>query len=246
MSVSIADVALAESGPKVVSTANLAVEVENVIEAAEEARLATEAEGGALFAESSSFRDELRSVLTLKVPPEGFRPLLNRLGELGSATSQEITTDDVTERAVDLESRIRTTEASVTRLRDFLEGVGSVEEVARLEGELLARETELETLVGQLRALENRVDFATVVLTLVEVHEVETVDEPRAEDEAAALPGFFDGLRGGWDAFISFGSVALAVVGAVIPWVPVLLAALLAWRLVRRFGGPAGVESSRA
>jgi hypothetical protein len=82
--------------------------------------------------------------------------------------SQTVYADDVTERVVDLESRITTAAASVERLREFLEGATDLEDVAQLEAELLSRETDLELLRGQLRTLEDSVALATIVLVLTQ------------------------------------------------------------------------------
>jgi hypothetical protein len=60
----------------------------------------------------------------------------------------------VTERVVDLRSRVATNEVSVERLRDPLSDAKNLEDVARLEIQLLERETTLETLRGQLRTIE--------------------------------------------------------------------------------------------
>jgi hypothetical protein len=238
---SLAGIITVDSSRKVVSTASLTVEVESVVTASAEAVVAAEGVGGVLFAESTSYRDGARSVLTLKVPPDAFTPTLATLAGFGEPLTQEVSSDDVTERVVDLASRIKTAEASVDRLRTFLEGVTSVSDVAQIEGELLVRETDLENLQGQLRTLENQVDLATIVLTLTEP---DTVDEP-VEEEDSALPGFLDGLEGGWGAFLAVGTVALAILGALLPWIPLVVLALLAVRYGRRLrdrlaerGGP--------
>ena len=81
---------------------------------------------------------------------------------------QRITADDVTERIVALESRIVTAEASVARLRAFLEQATDVKTVTELETQLLQRETDLETQRGQLRTTQRLVDLATIVINLTE------------------------------------------------------------------------------
>jgi hypothetical protein len=69
---------------------------------------------------------------------------------------------------VDLESRITTAEASVERLRTFLEGATTMEDVAQLEAQLLQRETDLELLRGELRTVQDQVALATIVLVLTQ------------------------------------------------------------------------------
>jgi hypothetical protein len=158
----------ADLGRLIVYTATLEVEVEDVVTAGAQARAAVAGLGGVLFGEETVTGDRPRSVLTIKVPPQHFQAAMQRLADLGRLRGQSVYADDVTERVVDLGSRITTAEASVERLRGFLSGATDLEAVARLERELLDRETELELLRGQLRTLEGQVAMATVVLILTE------------------------------------------------------------------------------
>lgn len=155
-------------GRMIVYTATIQVEVEDVLTAAAEAQAAVAGLGGILFGQETTTGDDPRSVLTIKVPPADFQTALERLSGVGELISQSVFADDVTDRVVDLESRITTAETSVERLRGFLEDATDLEAVAVLEQELLKRETELELLRGQLRTLEDQVALATIVLILTE------------------------------------------------------------------------------
>jgi hypothetical protein len=207
-----------DTGRRIISTASLSVEVDDVGAASQRAVATTEAAGGFVYAQTSTFEADPSSTLTLKVPPAEFQATLVTLSELGTALSQEITTDDVTQRAIDLDSRIRTAEASITRLRSYLDRAASVGELAQLEGELVVRETDLETLEAQKRTLEGQTDFATIVATFALDGEIDVEEE---DDDSP--PGFTDGLDGGLTAATTTGSVALAVVGALLPFTPVFL-----------------------
>ena len=110
--------------------------------------------------------------MTFKVLPADFATALERLAGVGELVDQTITADDVTERIVDLQSRINTAEASVLRLRDFLDDASDINIIAQLENQLLERETSLETLRGQLRTVQEQVDLATITLTLNQSPEV--------------------------------------------------------------------------
>lgn len=158
----------ADLGRLIVYTAAVSVEVDDVITAGAEAQAAVAGLGGILFGQETTTGEHPRSILTIKVPPENFHLALERLSGVGELVSQSVYADDVTERVVDLQSQITTAEASVERLRTFLEGATDLEAVAAMEAQLLARETELELLRGRLRTLEDQVALATIVLTLTE------------------------------------------------------------------------------
>ncbi len=155
-------------GRSIVFVANLAVTVDDVALAASQAKTQMAGLGGLLFGENTETGDRDRTVLQFKVLPEDFQEALARLEGLGRLDSQQISADDVTERVVNLQSRIATSEVSVDRLRELLIGASELEAIAGLEGQLLQRETDLEVLRGQLRTLQDQVSLATIFLTLNE------------------------------------------------------------------------------
>jgi len=184
-------------GRDIIFTAELTVAVTDVARAGEEATNAIAALGGFVFGQQTTGGPNPRSVLTFKVIPQNFQAALSRLGSIGELRTQNVTADDVTERVVDLESRIATAEASVTRLRGFLDGATDIETIAQLEAQLLDRETTLETLRGTLRTIRGQVDLATIFLTLTEAQSqpqlsVSVTAYPGDDDAGASCPGSLD------------------------------------------------------
>ncbi len=180
-------------GRDIIRTAEIDVEVDNVAEASLVALTKIEGLGGLLFGQETTTVDRPRTTLVFKVQPADFTEALGRLSDVGELRDQRITADDVTERVVNLESRIITSEASVDRLRGFLADANDLATIAELERELLNRETDLELLRGQLRTLENQVSLSTITLTLIErVPGPSVVVEATAyasHDEGSTCPG---------------------------------------------------------
>ena len=155
-------------GREIIFTARLSVDVDNVAESGAEAtRIITDI-GGFVFGQETSGGNEPRSEITFKVRPEDFPEALEALGGIGELRNQSITTDDVTERVVDLNSRIEVAQLGVERLRNALEDAPNLEDFAEIERLLLARESDLEVMRGQLRTLRDQIDLATITLTLVQ------------------------------------------------------------------------------
>ena len=181
------------TGRSIVYVGMMLVEVEDVRRATQQAQVAIAGLGGLVFSQHTTTEPVPRTELTFKVLPEDFAEAMRRLEALGDLKSQQISADDVTERVVDLESRIITSRASVERLRSFLENATELETVAELESQLLSRETDLERLRGQLRTIQDLVALATVSLTLVEP----APDRPEASVEfvETAYSGDDDGAR---------------------------------------------------
>lgn len=162
----------ADIGRNIIYRATVTVKADDVAAATREAVAIVQGLGGIVFGQQTTTEPRPRASLTFKVLPADFPTALERLAGVGELVDQRVSTDDVTERIVDLESRIITAEASVDRLRKFLQEAVVLENVARLERELLDRETTLETLRGQLRTLRGQVDLATITLTIEQSPEV--------------------------------------------------------------------------
>ena len=162
-------------GRDIIFRATIEVEVDDVAAAGREATQRIESLGGVVFGQTTTVEPSPRTVLTFKVAPADFDQALEQLGGVGELVDQTITADDVTDRVVDLESRVLTAETSVERLREFLANAQTVQDVADLERELVARELELESLRGQLRTLRDQVALATITLTITET-EATTAD----------------------------------------------------------------------
>ncbi len=163
-------------GRDIIYVATIAVSVNDVADASREATSIIQGLGGYVFGQQTSGGTNPVSVLTFKVLPEDFQTALDRLGSIGDIRSQTVSTDDVTERIVDLESRILTAEASVARLQAFLAEATDINTITNLEKQLLERETQLETLRGQLRTLEGQVELATITVTISQKHSAPSID----------------------------------------------------------------------
>jgi len=224
----VAGVALLQTsqGASLIRTGELEVVVDDVRAAADDAARVVAASGGLLEAEERTDDGSYAvATLRLRVPPGAFDATVGRLAELGEERSRRLGSDDVTEQVVDLESRLATQQASVARVRALLSEAEDLGEVVLVEAELTKRTADLESLEARLAALTARVDLSTITLRLV------AEDAPPA---AAGAPGFRDGLRGGWEALLAVVRVAGATVGALLPFLPLLLGlGYLVWRARR-------------
>ena len=129
-------------------------------------------------------------------------------------------------------------QASIARVRAILSRATRIGDVVAVEGELSRRVTELESLQARQRALAGRVELATVT-----VHLVAARDAAPPVDRA----GFLGGLSDGWTAFTRTVGWLLTVLGAVLPFLIVLLPAAVAvrWAARRPRRLPAAATRSR-
>jgi hypothetical protein len=212
----------------------MSVEVEDLTQAQARGLAAIEGLGGFVADEQTSFGEAARSTISYRIPAESYSAAVQAIADVGEVVDQTRQTEDVTEQLVDLQSRLTTARASVERLRSFFEQAGDLTQVALLEGELLKRETEVETLTAGLRAMEDRVSLSTLVVTWQEPIEQEDKELPVAAADQDELPTFLDGLSVGWTMLLRGGQVAGAALGLALPFAPVALVALGLQRAARR------------
>lgn len=170
-----------------------------------------------------------RASLVVKVPTQSYETAVQRLSEIGTRTAIRQESSDVTEQVVDVESRITTQRASLTRVRALLAKATTIGEIVSVEAELTRREADLEALLAKQKALAGQTELATLTLTVTQPAQAPVEAEDPADDR-----GFLVGLRDGWDAFTSAISAAATVVGAVLPFAVALALIALPLRLLLR------------
>ncbi|HEY0637045.1 MAG TPA: DUF4349 domain-containing protein [Pseudonocardiaceae bacterium] len=211
---------------KVVRTAQLSMEVEDVYAAARRAYEIGARFGGYVADEQT---DDRRASVELKVESAELDAALTALAEIGTkVTSRHQQATDVTEQYVDLESRVATQKASVERIRGLLANATAIAEIVQIESELTSRQAELESLERRLAALSGQAELSTVTVTLVRPG-----TSPTREDDEA---GFLAGLTTGWKVFVASTEVLLTLVGAILPFLIALAipAAIILWAVRRR------------
>jgi hypothetical protein len=209
----------------VVQNGQLVVSVVDVAEAGDRATDVVEEAGGFLFSQDSDLEDDPEVRITFKVPSERFRPVLDRLGDIGRTLSRTSSAQDVTDQVVDLDGRLASAQASADRLRALIADAASTAEIIAVEKELEAREAEIESMQGRLRVLRDRADMATIEARFTAQEELEVSSD---------LPGFLDGLRTGLVALLTGGLVVLTLAGFVLPFAPFAVAGRWGWVRYRR------------
>jgi hypothetical protein len=218
-----------------IRTAEMTVRVGDVSAAARSAQEYARAAGGTTAGDNrSGTGEDARADLVLKVAPGRLDGTLDRFGALGEELRRSSATQDVTEDVADIDVRVRSMQASIARVRAILSRAERIGDVVSVEGELSRRTTELESLQARQRALAGQVSLATVTLHLV------AKDVPDAAPPAER-GGFLGGLEDGWDAFSSAVGWVLTALGAVLPFLLVLVPLGLAarWYATRRRTAPA-------
>ena len=152
---------------QVISQGSMSVEVPDVPTAAARVRAIAEGAGG--FVEQlSSFGvgEAQESTLTVRVPQAEFFSVFEQIKALGEVQNENAGSEDVTERFIDLEARLKSAQREELSLLTLLDRAEKISEILIIEQELTRVRTELERLQGQLNFLERRVDLASITVFL--------------------------------------------------------------------------------
>lgn len=108
--------------------------------------------------------------ISIRVPADQFDNVLATIKVIGviQVKSENITGEDVTERYVDLNSRLSSKQTSYNQLSELMDSATNVEEVLAVQSELERFQTEIEVLEGQIRYLEESAAYSLITIEMSE------------------------------------------------------------------------------
>ncbi len=227
------DLALAGIDRKIVSSANLQIEVAKgkFQNAYDQALQIADRYDGYVVSSQSSAGDQAEAArtgtITVRVPVVSFSQAMRDAGALGNVKSRQVDSQDVTGQYVDLQARLKNAEAQEQALQDLLIRAKSVNEVLQVRQVLSSTQQEIEQLKGQLQYLKEHTSYATLSLSLFEAGAPAVVPATAGWGLLQALE---DGLRG----FVSTLNTMIVGLGSMLPVLIVLGAgAWIVYRLTR-------------
>ncbi len=163
----------------------------------------------------------------MRVPVAGLDRLVDDLAATGTVLARSARTEDATAQIVDLDGRLATQQASVTRVRALLALASAIGEFVTVEAELGRREADLVSLQRRLASLRDRAALSTLTVELRRAPVVAPHDAPPS--------GFGAGLGAGWAGVVVIGTALATAAGFLLPFLPVVaVVAAVAWTVVRR------------
>lgn len=159
--------------------------------------------------------------LTIRIPAANAESFINQMSEISNIVSSNKTVEDITLKYVSTESRMKALQTEESRLLELLAKAETMDDLLTIEKYLTDVRSELETVTSSLRVYDNRVDYATVYLSISEVREYTVVDDPETVGEriSAGWKETMQDLREGFEDFIVDVVVNLPY---ILMWVAVI------------------------
>jgi uncharacterized protein DUF4349 len=213
----VADPALAadaDAERQVIQTGDIRMTVDDPEQTADDVVALTERAGGRIDdrSEHAATADDVGTAqLTIRLPADEVSGAVETLRTFGTVDQIDLSSQDVTGAAQDLDARIHGLEISVARMEDLLSRANTSSDVIAAEAALAERQTNLEQLTAERARLAEQVALSTLTIALYGpgVAPVETSSEPDS---------FLDGLVAGWDALVVVVQGFVVVLGVLLPW----------------------------
>jgi len=144
--------------------ASLTLEVPRVDAAMSQAIAVAEQFKG--YVEQKSHGGEVSGSVRLRVPADLFTNVVGALEQLGTSRYKSVTGEDVTERYIDTEARLKNKTELRDRLRHLLQKATEVKDILAIETELNRVQSDIDAMEGKLKLLKSQVAYATVDVDL--------------------------------------------------------------------------------
>lgn len=161
------------------------------------------------------------NTVVIRIPADSFDNLLSEATKgVEKFDSKEINVKDVTEEFLDIQARLKTKKELEQRYIDLLKQAKNVIEILEIEKQIGELRSEIESIEGRLKYLQDRVSFSTLTMTFYETIPNETEFGQK----------FKNGFRSGWDNLIWF----FVVLTNIWPFILIGLGFIIGIRLYRK------------
>ncbi|RJS73009.1 DUF4349 domain-containing protein [Methanophagales archaeon] len=201
---------------KIIQRASLRIEVKD-FQSSSDAVIDIVERSNGFISDSHSYVTDTgrkRGSTTIRIPADRFIAVINEIECVGDVKSKDTSGEDVTEEYIDLTARLNNSERQEQRLLEILDMANNTKEVLEVEREIWRVRTEIERLTGRIKYLENRVELATISVSLYE-------PEPITHSW-----GIRDAIRSAFECFVSVIRGLIILVGYALP---ILILVGLGW-----------------
>lgn len=120
---------------------------------------------------------ERSASVTARVPADKLDEVTTALGDTFNIVSQEESIEDITDSYYDAQTRLENMQVQEQRLVELLAQAESLEDIITLESALADVRTEIESLTGRLRRMDNQVAYSTLTMNIQEVVELTQIQQ---------------------------------------------------------------------
>jgi hypothetical protein len=164
--------------------------------------------------------------MIIRVPNKDFDLMVGSITAIDAhVNSKNIYTEDVTAQFVDISARLKSKKEVEKRYLDLLQKAAKVTDILEVEEQLRVIREEIEAKEGQLKYLNDQVNYSTINLSLHQDFEFTPQDSP----------GFFgrmgNALGNGWSSFLGF---LVGITSAWPVWIMLVVGGYFLYRFIKK------------
>jgi Domain of unknown function (DUF4349) len=206
---------------KIIKYASLKFETNDIEETFRKIQTAVKESHATIQSDSEGKNDySLYRNITVRVPSQNFDVFLQSISKGVSYFDQkDISTEDVTEQYIDLDSRLKTKQKLEERYIEILKKATKISEILEIEKQISAIREEIESKQGQLKYLESRVSESRISIEFYKpIAEKQSIKISYGSKILTAiqsgffeLSGLFIWIISVWPFLILFGVIAFYI-----------------------------------
>ena len=204
---------------KLIKTGSIEFEVDDVEKTkASIADLVKEAGGYISSDDQNSYSGAPRYSHVVRIPSDKLDEFITKIEALAkNVDAKSISSQDVTEEFIDVETRLTNKKELEARYREILKQARTVKDILEVETQLNNVRGEIESMEGRLKYLTNQTDFST--LTITYYHTI--------SGNYGFGYRFLSSFGNGWDNLLDF------IIGLLNAWPFVIIIGAAVWFFIR-------------
>ena len=220
---------------KVSRNGSMSVTVEKAEEAVETITdIAEQAGGFVSVARIYEIASDIKSGhITIKVPSDKFDETIDKIKDTTiKVEREEVSTQDVTDQYIDLETRLRNYNATEDKYLEVLKKAQTVNEILDVQRELSQIRNNIERIEGQIKYMDRQVEMSTISVSLTSEADIEVFGvrwRPLTQIKQSLRA-----LVKGSVKYVNFMIAAIALLPLIVLWlITIAIVMLVIWKVGR-------------
>lgn len=204
---------------KLIKTGNIDIEVSNVTDTKNQITALVKEAGGYISSDNqNNYSGAPRYEQVVRLPSDKLDDFVLKIEGLAKKVDNKtISTQDVTEEFIDVETRLATKKELEARYRDLLKQAKSVKDIIEVEAQLNNVRSEIESMEGRLKYLNSQVSYSTLTVTYYQT----------VSGNYGFGYRFLNSFGAGWIALLDF------IIGIFAAWPFIIMLGVGTWLFFR-------------
>lgn len=204
---------------KLIKNGSIEFEVSSVAETKDKISALVKDAGGYISSDNqNNYSGSPRFEQVVRIPADKLDDFIAKIEAIArKVDSKSISTQDVTEEFIDVETRLATKKELEARYRELLKQAKSVKDIIEVEAQLNNVRSEIESMEGRLKYLNSQVSYSTLNVNYYQP----------ATGNYGFGSRFMNSFGDGWRSLLDF------VIGLFASWPFIIIIGAIVWLYVR-------------